>query len=126
MFSVLFTLLDLGLLAFQSNMLSLAARRLARETIVRGSAVDSTAAWGPNPVAITGADSSAIGQVVKPYCVTMTASKVNVQVTWLDGTNRLDDRITTHLTYKRDPLTPMTAWLGTINITANASMRIVH
>ncbi len=126
LFSVLFTMFDLGLVAFQSNMLSLAARRLARESIVRGSGVDPTGAWGPAAVSTNGNDASAVGQAVKPYCVTMPPAKVTVQITWLDGTNLVDDRVTTRLTFKRDPMTPVTAWMGTINLTANATMKILH
>ncbi len=126
LFSVLFTMLDLGLVAFQSNMLSLAARRLARESIVRGSGVDPTGAWGPATVSTNASDGSAMGQTIKPYCVTMPPAKVTVQITWLDGTNYVDDRVTTRLTFKRDPMTPMTAWMGTVNLTANATMKILH
>jgi Flp pilus assembly protein TadG len=126
MFSVLFTMFDLGLVAFQSNMLSLAARRLARESIVRGSGVDPTGAWGPAAVSTNASDASAMGQTIKPYCVTMPPAKVTVQITWLDGTNFVDDRVTTRLTFKRAPMTPMTAWMGTVNLTANATMKILH
>lgn len=126
LFSVLFTMLDLGLVAFQSNMLSLAARRLARESIVRGSGVDPTGAWGPTAVSTNASDTSAMGQTIKPYCVTMPPAKVTVQITWLDGTNLVDDRVTTRLTFNRDPMTPMTAWMGKINLTANATMKILH
>jgi Flp pilus assembly protein TadG len=126
MFSVLFTMFDLGLVAFQSNMLSLAARRLARESIVRGSGVDPTGAWGPAAVSTNASDASAMGQTIKPYCVTMPPAKVTVQIIWLDGTNFVDDRVTTRLTFKRAPMTPMTAWMGTVNLTANATMKILH
>jgi hypothetical protein len=126
MFCVLFTLFDLGLLAFQSNMLSLAARRLARESIVRGSGVDPTGAWGPTAVSMNANDSSSIGQTVKPYCVAMTPMNVAIQIIWLDGTNLVDDRVMTSLSYQRAPLTPATVWMGTINLKANATMKIVH
>lgn len=124
--SVLFAMLDLGLLVFQSNMLSLAARRLTRESIVRGSAIDPSSTWGPNLVAGSAADGTAVAQVVSPYCVTMNKSHVMVTLSWPDGTNGIDDRVTAQLSYKRDSLTPLTSWMGTISLSANATMRIVH
>jgi len=126
MLNVFFAMLDLGVLIFQSNMLSLAARRLTREAIVRGSAIDSTAAWGPTLISGTANDGSPAAQVIRPYCVSMNRPKVNVLITWPDGTNRIDDRVTTRLSYQRQSMTPLTSWMGTIKLNATATMRIVH
>ena len=124
--SVLFSMLDLGLLVFQQNMLSLAARRAAREAIVRGSTIDPASGWGPNTSNAIASDGSPIASVVAPYCVTMASSKTNIVMSWPDGTNQIDDRVIVSLTYPRSSMTPLTAWMGTIKLSANATMRIVH
>jgi Flp pilus assembly protein TadG len=124
--SVVFTVLDLGLLAFQSNMLSLAARRLARESIVRGGVIEPTSAWGPASLSGTAADGSPEAQVVLPYCTTMTPSKVKIAMTWPDGSNGIDDRVNVQLNFQRQPMTPLTSWLGKINLYASTVMKIVH
>lgn len=124
--SILFAMFDMGLMVFQSNLLSLAARRAAREAIVRGSGIDPASAWGPNQVTATASDGSAVAAIVSPYCVTMKTSGVNIVMTWPDGTNQVDDQVTVKLSYQRSAMTPLTSWMGTIKLNANATMQIVH
>lgn len=124
--SVLFAMLDLGLLAFQSNMLSLAAREVTREAIVRGSAIDPSMAWGPGTCSGTAGDGSSISQVLAPFCVTIPKSSMTFHVTWPDGANRIDNRVTTNLRFQRKSMTPLTSWMGTVNLQANCTMNIIH
>lgn len=124
--SVLFSMLDLGLLVFQSNMLALSARQVAREAIVRGSAIDPAWAWGPSPCSGNAGDGSAIAQSVAPFCVTLPKSSVKYQVTWPDGKNRIDSRVTVNLTCQRPAMTPLTSWMGTIKLQSNCTMNIIH
>lgn len=124
--SVLFSMLDLGLLVFQSNLLALSARQVARDAIVRGSAIDPSYAWGPNACSGNAGDGTAIAQAVAPYCVTLAKSTVKYQVTWPDGNNRIDNRVTVNLTCQRTAMTPLTSWMGPIKLQSSCTMNIIH
>src|ERR1700733_1730743 len=95
---LLFALLDLGLAVCRYNILAATARNLARAAIVRGAdAAPQLSAWGPNAYIGNAADSSAMATVAAAWLATMSPADVSVQLTWPDGDNQPDHRVSVQL-----------------------------
>jgi hypothetical protein len=127
MFTAVFGLFDIGLAVVRYNMLSVAARTVARSAIVRGSlAPPELATWGPTPYNGTAADASEMAQAAAPFLMTMDLAAVTIQLTWPDSDVQSDDRVTVQMSYQNVPLTPLLSGLGNLQLNAASTMRIVH
>ncbi len=124
---VLLVLFDLGVAAFQYNTLSAIARRVARTAIVHGSAAppDQTA-WGPSEYVGSAADSSEIAAAAAPLLVTMSSSDVSIDMTWPDGDNAANHRVSVTLQYIHHPIVPFLSLGSALTLQAQSTMRIAH
>jgi hypothetical protein len=124
---VVFVILSLGLSTFRYNALGAAARRVAREAIVHGArAAPEHLIWGPVTYASNAAAGSEIASTVAEILPTMSPADVNIQVSWPDGNNRENDRVRVRLTYVDTPVLPFMSLQGSLTLTADCTMRIVH
>ena len=118
-------ILDLGMATYRYNLLADAARRLAREAIVRGAeASPEVQPWGPTEIVGTAADNTPPANLIRPLLVGFDLSKVTVNVVWLEGDNTSESRVRVQLEYSHKPLTLLN--LGAVNLRATSTMRIVH
>jgi len=124
---LLFGMLDLGLLVFRHQMLSFAARRGAREAIDHGEYADRLGIWGPAPISGT-LDSlgAAIRDKFEPHLVGMAPQDIDVQITWLDGTNNFKKRIQVTLTTDYTPITTFIFGSPSFDVSASSTMPIAH
>jgi len=124
---VLTVLFDLGLAAFQYNTLSAIARRVARTAIVHGAlAPPNQSAWGPSEYTGTAADSSEIAAAAAPLLVTMPNSAVTIDVTWPDGDNVANHRVSVTLQYVHYPIVPFLLLGNPLTLQAESTMYIAH
>jgi Flp pilus assembly protein TadG len=124
---LLFVLLDLGLAVCRYNILSATARNLARAAIVRGAdAAPQLPAWGPNSYAGNAADSSAMATVAANWLATMSPEDVSVQLTWPDGDNQPNHRVTVQLGYSHQFLTSSLGLGNSVLLQAQSTMLIAH
>ena len=124
---LLFVLLDLGLAVCRYNVLSATARNLARAAIVRGAdAAPQQSGWGPSSYSGTAADSSDMATVASSWLATMSPGDVSMQVTWPDGDNQPNHRVSVVLSYNHQFLTSFLG-LGTeLPLQAQSTMLISH
>jgi hypothetical protein len=124
---VVFVILSLGLSTFRYNVLGAAARRVAREAIVHGArAGPEHLVWGPATYVANAADSTEMASAVAEILPTMSPTDVNIEVSWPDGNNRENDRVRVRLTYIDNPVLPFMTLQGSLTLTADCTMRIVH
>lgn len=124
---LLAVIFDLGLASFRQNTLAAAARRLAREAIVHGSASQpEQQPWGPAPYAGNAADQSPYALAAAPLMAAMSTQNVAIEVSWPDGDNGENDRVEVQLSYPHRPLIPFLSLGNVLNLRANSVMRIAH
>lgn len=123
---IIFGMLDLSLAVVRYNALNEAARRVAREAIVRGELAIGNASWGPAEFNGFASDANVIMATLNGALPTMNDDDVAVRIQWLDGENGPRDRVRVNLSYPHAPVTPFFSAFGTIALDANVSMRIVN
>jgi hypothetical protein len=119
-------MLDLSIGIFRHHVLSQAARQGVRQAIVHGKMAPPTmAAWGPTAYAGKASGADGIAVAIKPYLTGLDASKVDIQVQWLDGSNDLEKRVRVTVS---TPWTPLMLALfgGQKTLTASSTMPIAH
>jgi Flp pilus assembly protein TadG len=127
MFVTLFVIFDLGLTTFQYNVLSAAARRVARQAIVHGAgAPPEKTSWGPAAFVGTAADSSEIASAAATLLPTMKPANVSIAIDWPDGNNEENDRVRVRLNYVHHPLVPFLSLGSSLNLQAESTMVVVH
>ncbi|WP_153555354.1 TadE/TadG family type IV pilus assembly protein [Roseimaritima sediminicola] len=124
---ILLAMMDLGLVALRSNALSDAARRTAREVMLRGTlANDGPACWGPQPITTTAAADSEVLRALPPTLPTMAPDQVDVSVHWPDDGNQPGDRVRVELRFVHQPLVPGLLPWGPLDLHASTVMSIVN
>ena len=124
---LLFVIMDLGLAVCRYNILSATARNLARAAIVRGAdAAPQLSAWGPNPYSGNAGDSSAMATVASAWLATMNPGDVTMQLTWPDGDNQPDHRVSVQLGYNHQFLTSFLSVGNALSLQAQSTMLIMH
>lgn len=124
---VLFGLLDLGLMALNSNNLEDAAQQLTRRAMVRGkNAADRNPVWGPMTYQGTAASGDEIAAEVAVMILLMRRSDVDVTMQWPDGDNNDGHRVRVALTYRHFLIVPGLFGWQSRELRATSTMRIVH
>ena len=124
---ILFGMLDLALLVFESNTLSEAARRMCRQAAVHGQmAAAPMTVWGPGSVTGTASDGTEYAQALNPELVTFDLTQVNYTIDWPDGTNQPDNRVRVTVNYQYQPMMPFVLGYGSIPITVVSTMQVAH
>lgn len=120
-------LVDVGLGVLRNHMLSQAARQGIRQVVVHGEYAPAEwngGKWGPSTYTGTAAAEDPIASSIRPFLTGIDPATVNITVQWLDGTNRVGERV--QLTV-RHAWTPMVlSFLGSKNLSAASTMRIAH
>jgi Flp pilus assembly protein TadG len=122
-------LIDMGVAVTRMHLISEASRQGARKAVCQGSLALAALNGGPwGPAAFTGNGNSGDPKVtsVKPYLTGLDLSKVTVNVTWPDGSNAAEKRVTYQVstTWK-----PMMTWIignPSFNLSAESTMLIAH
>jgi hypothetical protein len=123
---LLFGMLEMGLIVFQRNAVSHAARQVARRAIVRGElAPPEMASWGP--VAYTSPASAAgeIAEMVKPLLVGLDLDRTSIQLEWIDGNHRVEDRVRVTVTTLHSPLL-LSLFTDSWSLSGVSTMSIAH
>ena len=124
-------MLDLGIAVFRHQMLSHAARQLARQAIVHGELADRLGEWGPATFSGAANDSNPItsdlsdGQSLADYLVGLDPASVTVLVEWLQG-NALESPVRVTLTSPYQPIVTFIFGNPTITLSAVSEMQIAH
>jgi Flp pilus assembly protein TadG len=124
---ILLGTLDLGLAVLRYNVLSEAARRLARAASVHGAkAAPEKTAWGPAKYQGNAGDGTECANAVDDVLVTMKASSVKLTLQWLDEDNTSGDRVRATIQFKHHPIVPFLFGKSDLQLTASSTMRIEH
>jgi hypothetical protein len=118
-------LLDRGLMAFQNNVLSEAARRVAREAIVRGSLAEPAEVWGPATYDAAASDGTAMAATLRNWLFNIDPDGARLRIEWPDGTNEPDSRVRVTVTYRYEPVVPLLAG-SAVDLVAESTMRVAH
>ena len=121
---LVFAMIDLGIMVARSQALSEAARSGARSAIVRGELANSP--LGPSAMSGVASDNNAIAIAVRSHLMLMDPENVNVNVTWPDGSNKINKRV--HVTLNAD-FTPITTFIfgsPTWTLSGDSEMHIAH
>lgn len=123
----LLTMLDLGLAVLNYNTLSAAARRTARQAIVRGEhAAPLRTAWGVTEYAATADDETEQAAAVRAGLVAISPQDVDIRMEWPDGDNRVNDRVRVTLSHRYVPILPLPFLSEYYDLKAVSTMTIVH
>jgi hypothetical protein len=124
---LLLGIVDRGLATLYFNTVSDAACRLAREAIVHGEmAPPERSDWGPDLYVGTADDESEIAAAVRPLVAPMDPKNVEVRVEWLDGGNRVDQRVQVTITHRHRSSVPFLFGADECVLSAVSTMKIVH
>jgi Flp pilus assembly protein TadG len=119
-------MLDLGLAVFRSHVVSYAARQGARQAIVHGEFADKLGPWGPTTFTGTGATDNPISDAVEPYLVGIDPADVVVKAEWIDGGNKLEQRVRIDVTTTYSPTITFVFGNPTWTLTGSSTMPIAH
>lgn len=125
--TIVLVMLDLGLAVFRHNTLSEAARRLAREAVVRGErSSPEKRSWGPDAYSGTANARGDIKGILEPILVTMEPDEVQVDLKWPDGGHRVGQRVRVTLRYDHQPMIPFVLGNQPFELDAVSTMQIAH
>lgn len=118
---------DLGLATYRYNTISQAARQGARQAIVHGAlAPAAMGTWGPGTYTGTAGDGSVYAQAISPMLVGFNLEDVAIRVDWIDGGNRIQQRVRFTVTGTYRPM--LTSFFSSTTYTqaAASTMPIAH
>ena len=118
---------DLATAVLRFNILSEAARRGAREAIVRGELSEpERESWGPTPFNGTAADSSEIALLIQSALVSLDPTDVSITAEWPDGGNARDDRVRVGVSYSHNLIFSYLFGSEPVVLKGASTMRIQH
>lgn len=124
---ILFTMLDLGLMVLDYNLLCEGASHLCREAVVHGSmAAPQEASWGPAMVSGNVGDGSSYSQAIQQDLVTLPLNEVSYSLEWASNANQPGGQVQATLSYQFTPIIPYVLGSKAISLKAVATMQIIH
>jgi Flp pilus assembly protein TadG len=122
---------DMGVGIMRMHIVSEAARQGARKAIVQGDknytpSKFNGGAWGPSAFTDNGNSSSPIVTTIKPYLTGLDPSQVTINVTWPDGNNNLESRVTYQVSTTWSPMITWVFGSPTYTLTGTSTMQIAH
>jgi Flp pilus assembly protein TadG len=145
--TLVFLMLNLGIVLFRKHVVTEAARQGARSAIVHGYLASNNPAvnvWGPTPPYFAAPTSQSLyssstcwtvkaddttddlANTIRPYLVGLDPGAVTIQIEWPDGDNALGNRVTVSVTASDPNLIPFSPGGGPITIGASSTMTILH
>mgnify|MGYP002623093785 CR=1 FL=1 len=119
--------LQLGINVLRANVVSDAARRLAREACVHGAmASPNRVEWGPNTVSGTADDASQYSALLTEVIPTINPAAISYELEWLDGDNEPMSRVQVRIEFTESPIISMVDWLVPSSYTATSTSFIAH
>ncbi len=119
--------LQLGISTLHSNVVSDAARRLAREACVHGTMAEPIRPmWGPVTVTGTAADGSSYASTIASVLPTISPGDVSYELIWLDGNSEPDSRVQARVVLSESPVIPFLDWLVPSEFSATSTRQITH
>ncbi|MBA3485241.1 MAG: pilus assembly protein [Pirellulales bacterium] len=124
---LLLVLLDLGIATARYNALGHASRRVARAAAVRGADISKhEPSIGPAAVTVQADDAHPLCALARRSLPLMNPEDVAVTVSWPDGDNNPCSRIRVELQYIHQPIVPLIAVWGDLDLRAASTMRVVN
>ena len=124
---LLLVLLDLGIATVRYNALGHASRRVARAAAVRGADIaEHESALGPAAMAVQADDAHPLCAFARQSLPLMNPESVAVAITWPDGDNNPCSRVRVELQYVHQPIVPLIAVWGDLDLRAASTMRVVN
>lgn len=124
---LLLVLLDLGIATARYNALGHASRRVARAAAMRGADIDEhEPALGPAAMTVQADDAHPLCALARQSLPLMNPENVAVTVSWPDGDNNPCSRIRVELQYIHQPIVPLIAVWGDLDLRAASTMRVVN
>jgi hypothetical protein len=145
--SLVFCVLNVGIVMFRKHVVTEAARQGARSAIVHGYLASNNPgmnAWGPTPPYLPALMSGSLysgsasytvraddtsddlASAIRPYLVGLDPSAVTIQIQWPDGDNALGCRVTVSVTAADLNLMPFNPGGASITLGASSTMTILH
>jgi Flp pilus assembly protein TadG len=145
--TLVFCMLNLGIVMFRKHIVTEAARQGARSAIVHGYLASNNHgmnAWGPTPPYLPALTSRSIysgstsytvkaddtsddlASTVRPYLVGLDPSAVTIQIRWPDGDNALGSRVTVSVTAVGPNPMPFNPGGASVTLGASSTMTILH
>jgi hypothetical protein len=121
--------IDLGLGMYYAHVLSEAARQGARVASVHGANALSSwngGAWGPSTYTGTADSTDYHAQAIAAYLPGMDKSQVNITMSWPDGSNAVEKRVTVDLRATWTPVVGSVFGIPSVNLGAGSTMLIAH
>jgi hypothetical protein len=132
---LVFGLVELSITVFQYNIVSQGARQAARLAIVRGElSGPELTPWGPpattSPLVVeaTAAGEDVAGEIARlmqPYLTGLDLTQTTITLSWPDGNNAIENRVTARVTTQHQPLLTFlftTGW----TLTGQSTLPIAH
>jgi Flp pilus assembly protein TadG len=125
--SLMLGMIDMGIAVFRMHVISEAARQGARRAIVHGGTPSNKlGGWGATSFSGSGTSTDPKVTEIQPFLSTLDPSSVTINVTWPDGDNNVEHRVTYQV---NTTWTPMMTWIfgsPTYTLTAQSTMLIAH
>jgi Flp pilus assembly protein TadG len=127
--SLMLGMIDMGIAVFRTHVISEAARQGARRAICQGALAPSKlngGPWGPSAFSGDGNSSNKMVTMISGYMAGLDPSQVTINVTWPDGNNKVESRVTYQVS---TTWTPMITWIfgsPSFNLSASSTMLIAH
>jgi hypothetical protein len=134
---LVFGMIDLGFWVFRTQLLSQAARQIARQAIVHGSLADRLGSWGPDTISETmapgaGGDQPSAGDAIRetvgPTLIGLDPNEVRYTLEWIDGGNDPQAGHRVRVTV-RTPFRPIMTFIfgnPSFDLAASSTMLIAH
>ncbi len=127
LFLTLMTMADLALGVLHYNSLSESARRLSRFVATSGELAEpERVEFGPDQMTGSAADDSPIAEELRRTLTVTDVENVSIEINWLDGANRVGDRVEVILAYSYRSLIPAMTASDQLNYTARSITTIRH
>jgi hypothetical protein len=125
--SLLLGAIDMGVAIMRMHIVSEAARQGARKAIVHGGTPGNLlGAWGPTAFSGNGNSSDPKVASNSAYFTGLDPSQVTINLTWPDGNNNVESRVTYQVS---TTWTPMITWVfgsPTYTLSGSSTMQIAH
>jgi hypothetical protein len=121
--------IDMGVGILRMHIVSEASRQGARKAIVQGVNAQSAfngGPWGPSAFSGNGNSSSPIVTSIKAYLTGLDPSQVTINVTWPDGNNKVESRVTYQVSTTWSPMITWVFGTPTNTLSAKSTMQIAH
>jgi Flp pilus assembly protein TadG len=121
--TLIFGMMDLGLGVMRFNMISHAAREGVRQAMVHGGS--SLSQWSPGTWTASNAGTPVV-DAVSPHLVGCDLKNTTITITWVDGSNAVEQRVQVTINTTYQPLMTYIFGATPLNLQAASTSRFAH